>query len=145
MKLIFMRRGTVACWFIRWFTWSDWSHVAIQFGDRVYEAKAKEGVRKTTLDVALAGTAAHLVMVVRGVDDDQAEAFAGEQLGKPYDWTALVGMLMRRDIQLDDAWDCSEYGYCIALRGGKQLVKEPGNRITPQKLIASPWVEAVDG
>lgn len=141
MKLIFMRRDTLACRAIRWFTFSDWSHVAAMFDDRVYESKAIGGVRKTDILTATEGTTRVKVCRVAGIDDKAAEEWAASQIGKPYDWSALWGLLIRRDIQDDDAWDCSEFGFVIALHGGRQLVREPGNRVTPQKLLASPWVE----
>ena len=43
--------------------------------------------------------------------DDKAAArhWLTRQVGKGYDWTALVGFAFRRDWQLTDKWFCSEH------------------------------------
>lgn len=63
-----------------------------------------------------------------------------DQVGKPYDWTALVGWLLWRDWSEDDSWYCSELAIAAALVGGKTLADRP-RRIGPRLAheLAAAW------
>jgi hypothetical protein len=56
-------------------------------------------------------------------------------VGKPYDLTALFGLLMRRDWQEEDRWFCSELvGWAFAQGGSPLFRADALHRITPQNL-----------
>lgn len=144
MQILFTRRGTLTCRVIRFLTWSQWSHVAVVIGDRVYEAMAATGVRCTTWQAALDGVTRHDLLSAGGADPVLAEAFLRAQVGKPYDWTAICGMFMRRDWQRDDRWECTELAAAALLAGGLQPFRKPMNRVVPEDLWTSPLLGAVE-
>lgn len=66
-------------------------------------------------------------------------AAACNQIGKPYDWTALFGLLLHRDWQEDDSWFCSELVAWAFAQGGDPLFRpEALHRVTPQHLWMLP-------
>lgn len=144
MQLLFVRRPTLACAAIRVATWSPWSHVAAVFGGTVFEATVRHGVRKTLPSVVLANSVDHAWAEVP-CRTDPTLRFLEAQLGKPYDWTAIFGIMTRRDWQEDDSWFCSELVATAADAGGVSLIHKPKNRVTPGDLWSSPVVRGHDG
>ena len=136
MRLLFLRRSTPACVAIRLATWSRWSHVAAVFGSTAFEATAKHGVRRTNVYDVLAGATDHAWANVP-CRTEPALRFLELQLGKPYDWTAILGILTRRDWQEDDSWFCSELVAATALAAGAPLIHKPQNRVTPEDVWSS--------
>lgn len=73
--------------------------------------------------------------------------FAQAQVGKPYNWMALVNMALhrRRRFTLDQhRWFCDELLYATCMAGGLDLLdtKNPLN-LTPYEVMLSPyWREA---
>ena len=60
---------------------------------------------------------------------------ARSQVGKPYDLTALFGLLMHRDWQEDDSWFCSELVAWAFAQGGAPLFRADAmHRVTPHHL-----------
>ena len=140
MHLLFSRRSTFASAAIRAVTWSRWSHVAVVFGTEAWESRAATGVQRIDYVDAVAGLRNADVCYVR-CNDIKARAFLMQQWGKPYDWTAPLGIFLHRDWQEPDSWFCSELAAAAALAGGTVIVNKPGNRITPEDLYNSPVVE----
>ncbi|KAG0188260.1 hypothetical protein DFQ28_005152 [Apophysomyces sp. BC1034] len=72
-------------------------------------------------------------------------AAAASQIGKPYDYTAILGLGLRRDWQQDDAWFCSESVAWAFDSAGHPLFRPDSlRRVTPQHLwmlAPSPPVE----
>ena len=92
---------------IRAVTWSDWSHVAIIDGEEVIEA-TWPAVRVVPLADVIVKHSRFVVADIPCQDPAAVIAAARSQIGKPYDLTAIFGMLARRDWQEADAWFCSE-------------------------------------
>lgn len=144
MKIAFFRGNTLASLLIRLVTWSNWSHVALVDGDEVIEA-VRKGVRATKLARVIAAHSACQI-VEFPVGDEVAAAIiqaARSQIGKPYDVTALVGMLAHRDWQNGDRWFCSELAAWSFAHAGAPLFR-PGAlyRVTPQHLWMLPGRES---
>lgn len=97
---------------------SEWSHVGIidRDGVTVIESIIPAGVVKTHInDFKSRYTETHIatVPVKAGVD---AYKLARSQLGKPYDFRALLSMLGTRDWEDPNAWVCSELvAHCTGL------------------------------
>lgn len=75
-------------------------------------------------------------------DLDAAHNFARAQIGKPYNWRALVnmGMHRKRKFTMDQkSWFCDELVYAAAMAGGLHLLKtrNPFN-LTPYEVTLSP-------
>jgi uncharacterized protein YycO len=119
---------------IRAVTWSDWSHVAIVDGDEVIEA-TWPAVRVAPLAEVVAKHSRHTFAEIPCQDAAAVIAAVRSQVGKPYDLTALFGMLVRRDWQEADAWFCSELvAWAFAEAGAPLFRPEALYRITPQHL-----------
>lgn len=120
---------------IRICTWSDWSHVAIIDGDVVIEATAPAGVRRFPVVQAIDHAKRAQLVELPCRDPQAVIAAAASQIGKPYDYTAIVGLGLHRDWQEDDAWFCSELVAWAFERAGEPLFRpEVMRRVTPQHL-----------
>lgn len=64
------------------------------------------------------------------------------QRGKPYDYTALAGMVIHRDWAANgNSWFCSELVAWAFNEAGSPLLRtEHKNRITPEDLLMSPLI-----
>lgn len=122
---------------LRLFLMSRWNHVAIQVGGVVYESVWGKGVIQHPAHASV-----HRWERVSSVDVDVADvaallAFLNSQVGKPYDWRAILAFPFRGSWQKRDAWFCSELVYeALRVGGGKLPDRLPANRITPRDL----WV-----
>jgi uncharacterized protein YycO len=139
MRLIFSRRRTLSSALIRWFTWSRWSHVSVQVSDTlVIDSRALAGgVHYHPVERLLAESSAHEVVDLPLPDEAAALAWLQEQIGRPYDWSAVLGVLWR-SVRWDepDAWFCSELVEGAIVAGGLSRYRAPPARITPELL----WV-----
>lgn len=139
VQLLFSTSGGPISALIRTATWSRWSHVALVVGNDVIEASPRFGVRQIKLKHAI-GEAKETTVVERPARSPQRiiEA-AHSQLGKPYDWTAVLGLGLRRDWQGIDAWFCSELIAWAAAEAGEPWYRcESLRRVTPQHLWMLP-------
>lgn len=63
------------------------------------------------------------------------------QLGKPYDWTAVIGVGLHRDWDTEEAWDCSELGLWACYRAGYIPLRSAHlNRVVPDHWLFSPYL-----
>ena len=132
----FCRSETIAGKVIRLMTMGKWNHVGIEVNDIVYDADAGRGVTTASLDIFLARyTEAEAVDVAV----PKAEAFISflkSQIGKPYDYLAILAFPFRRDWQREEAWFCSEYAAKAALVGGVlPALRLPRHKVTPDQLF----------
>jgi uncharacterized protein YycO len=124
---------------VRWATWSWAAHVGFRLPDgRVLDATPQFGVSiRTATDE---GTARYFLP--RAPQDlvRNAVAYASQQVGKPYDWTAIFGMAVRRDWHKDNKWYCAELVEAAFDNVGCQLLNDYNqlDRITPRDLLLSP-------
>ena len=96
-------------------------------------------VRVAPLAKVIAAHSAHIIVDLPCYSPAEVINAARSQIGKPYDLTALFGLLMHRDWQEDDSWFCSELVAWAFSRGGSPLFRrEVMHRITPQHL----WILA---
>lgn len=139
-------------WGIRAFTWSKWSHFEFlipgegYLGAHLGECRTPEGlvipsgvqIRPFDYDPGCTYQLADLECPdsIR----DKILAAATSQIGKPYDLTALFGIVAHRDWKEPDSWFCTELGEWACETGGLPLLNDAGefNRITPGMLYMSP-------
>ncbi len=135
VSLLFSTSGHPMSAAIRLGTWSDWSHVAIIDGDVVIEATAPAGVRRFPVVQAIDHARKAAIGDLPCRDPQAVIAAAAYQIGKPYDYTAIVGFGLHRDWQEDDAWFCSELVAWAFQHAGDPLFRaECLRRVTPQHL-----------
>lgn len=134
MKILLCTSSLVGAAAIRAVTWGKYSHAAIIDGDEVIEA-VYPCVRKAKLSDVIQNHTNYLVVDIACTNEGAAIAAARSQIGKPYDWTALFGLLLHRDWQEDDSWFCSELVAWAFQQAGSPLFRpEAMHRITPQHL-----------
>lgn len=132
MRLIFCRKHSLGSWLIRVATWSRWSHCVIVDGTHGIDSTFLHGgVRRRPLGDSLAGYSHTAAVDIAVPDEAAALEFARGQIGKPYDWTAIVGFIVRRDWAEPDAWFCNELAEASLSAGGRARWRADLNRITP--------------
>ncbi|CUA82081.1 MULTISPECIES: YiiX/YebB-like N1pC/P60 family cysteine hydrolase [Gulbenkiania] len=146
IQLLFTTTRLPASWLIRLGTWSAWSHVALVDGDRVIESVMGHGVRSVPLSSAIARASDHVMVSLPAHNAAAIIAAARTQLGKPYDYTAILGLGLHRDWQEDDAWFCSELVAWAFQQAGEPLFRpDCMRRVTPQHLYMLPAPEVAFG
>lgn len=144
IQLLFTTTRWPASWLIRAGTWSTWSHVALVDGDQVIESVMGHGVRRVPLYSAIRRSSRHALVSLPARNPALIIAAAAEQIGKPYDYTAIFGLGLHRDWQEDDAWFCSELvAWAFQLAGEPLFRAECLRRVTPQHLYMLPALPEV--
>ncbi|MBX9687082.1 MAG: hypothetical protein K2X27_10295 [Candidatus Obscuribacterales bacterium] len=139
--LRFITSNSVVSQAIRAVTWSEYSHVDLivksNAGLALLGAQA-DGVKLRTWNYCQPTKILNLYADVPDKAGEQVFEFTHAQIGKPYDYTALVGNLLHRDWQEDDSWFCSELIAAAFDKAGYPLLNGSANRITPGMLLRSP-------
>lgn len=131
-------------WAIRACTWSSWSHVAIVDGQDVIEATALQGVACSRLADRQQQDARWQIVELPCADPAAVIAAARSQVGKPYDYTAIVGLWLHRVWKNADSWFCSELVAWSFAKAGLPLFRSDAlQRVTPQHLWMLPPLENV--
>lgn len=147
LRMIFTNSKKPAAPLIRFVTWSDFSHVAILMNDEEIIHSDFHGVRIEPLK-DLQERSKNWMIVEYECDCPEAVIEACKtQLGKPYDFTGLFGILFRDiNLQDDSKWWCSEfpmYGSMIA--GWPTFNVEYIHRLTPQHWLMLPHTKIAFG
>lgn len=132
MRLIFARSRSAGSFLIRAFTWSRWSHVGVIDGDTVIDTTFKRGVAVSSLADFIASHSKTEQIDVAVPDEVAAHLWMQMQIGKPYDWTAIVGFVFRRPWGKTNRWFCSELVESALIVGGRRRFREDLQRITPR-------------
>jgi uncharacterized protein YycO len=134
---------------IRWRTWSDISHTAAfvgATGDEVIEAW-EGSVRRQSWKVGHAsGTRIEIYRVPCTLDQRREfYNFLSGQIGKPYDYSGILGFMLRAKTESKDSWFCSELVFSAARAAGIDLLSriEP-YQVSPGDLNVSPLLEPVE-
>ena len=114
-------------------TWSSWSHVALVLPDGIHAVEATwPRVRLTTVAQIRHAHRKTTMADLPCLYPDLAGAWALAQVGLPYDWGALVGMLLERDWTEPWSWFCSELVAAAFEEGGSPLFRKSAiYRVTP--------------
>lgn len=117
------------------------AHVAVAFhgGTMIYEAVPRHGVRAVAAGAYFTRHARreYAAFDVPGADEAAGEAFARTQIGKRYDWRAILGFatLDRRTRERAGYWQCAEFAYAVIARAGVPLFSP--ERTNPAQLWPS--------
>lgn len=138
VKAIFSRNKTVFSFGIRLFSsihtprLAKYSHCGLILPDNtITESTFKTGVQNCTFeDFSTRATKLEIVTYVIP-DADACYEYARQQISKPYDKTAVIGMPLNRDWQQDTDWFCSELLLACLAKGGKTLSTSYHN-MTPE-------------
>lgn len=138
MKLVLCTRPmNIGAWLLRAAMWSKWSHSAIYDEERelVYATTFWGGGCKVH---AAADFFAHYTrhdirdLPVPAEKLAEARAWLEAQLGKKYDWTALLSFVVHRDWSDDDRWFCSEHAEAFISQYATPRFRSKASRVTPQ-------------
>lgn len=135
MNIIYCKSNSIAGRLIRLFTFSKWNHVAIEYNGQVIDSTARHGVSMSSLNDFIVRYDETYTEAIRGVNEFTVWSFLKSQLGKGYDFRAIVALPFRKPWQDDTRWFCSELVAAALIRGGKKLKINSG-RVTPRDL----WV-----
>ena len=127
-------------WVIRAWTWAEYAHVGFTLADgRVLDATPQLGVA--------VHTPLHMPRLAEFRVDAPPEvlraavAYAGSQLGKPYDWRAVLGIGLHQDWRCEDRWFCADLVAAAFERAGYPLLHADHlGRVTPRDLLLSPFL-----
>lgn len=156
VRLRFTKNNTITSHVIRAFTWSDYSHVefaldtgflgALGWGGKSKSGiQFKGGVQLRPFDYNYTGEfQAAEVDVPDENTKQQILKFAMSQIGKSYDWTAILGIGFHRDWHENDSWFCSELIAEAFEQAKFPLIRDSVNRITPGMLYELEQVKLVE-
>ena len=137
MKVIFTTDNLPASIAIRVLTASTWHHCAVVIGQEVIEASGLHGVRKVPLD-EFKSRGNWAIYDIHVADDWAANNWLYQQLGKPYDWLGVFGLMLSRRWQNEKRWYCSELVAAAASAGGTEIVRSNLKGVTPRDLWVLP-------
>ena len=144
VDIFFSDSDRIAAKAIKLLTWSDWSHCGLIDVDNrtVIDSRfCAKGVTEYSLtDLYINYPKIKRFRLIN--HGEKALEAMRSQIGKPYDWTALIGNIGRRNWAENDSWFCSELVAWACLQEGRKLVNKDLWRITPQDLWqAITWAE----
>lgn len=142
MKILQYRGTSFLSWGIRFQTRSKYSHSAILMDDGTVVEAWTNGVRRVggISDDHKAGTEVDIFTIDYDFDTARAQLFALDQVGKKYDYWAILRFITRRDEPADDKWFCSELVAAACHDGGCDLLspRMPHGHISPRDIGMSP-------
>lgn len=130
MRVVFGRRLSIGSIAIRMFTWSQWSHCGvITDRDTVIESTSKDGVIETTLDNFKTRYPDYIILNIPARKGWFTRL--SKEMGKPYDWGAIFGIVFRKKWSSPSRWFCSE----LVAHASGVFNEKYINRITPQHIV----------
>ena len=137
--LQFSREATLGSAIIRWNTRSPWSHVDIVQPDgRLLGARLEGGVQSRPAGYAHFTATEHYGIPLTDASTELFHALARQQIGKAYDWSAILGLAFYRNWHDPGRWFCSELVAWLAQSVQYPLVRVAhDDRITPRDLTTS--------
>jgi uncharacterized protein YycO len=117
-----------------WEAFGKWSHCGVLTNKgTVIEAVPFKGVVETPLYKFQDrfGKENTEITAVSCPDPDLAIQFAYSQLGKGYDYLAILGILFRQSWQEPSAWHCAELVETCLVKGGSARFKDSPWHISP--------------
>ncbi len=114
---------------IKALTWSKWSHVELVVGDMTFGARMSGGVKWRPVEKLPFHQYLDIIVEVPG----EFFSIMESQKGKDYDFTALLGWLVRRNWQDPEKWFCSELVAWALQEAGVICVRNI-NRVSPREL-----------
>jgi uncharacterized protein YycO len=135
MQLVLARNRSFGSWLLRTLMWSQWSHSAIYdpFTNQVWDSTwLQGGVRRHHYETWKQNYPFAEFHDAGVLDFEGAREWLDAQVGKGYDWTALLSFVVHRNWQEDDKWFCSELTEMARDLFGKPRFRTSASRVTPQ-------------
>jgi hypothetical protein len=127
---------------IRFYSWSEFSHVDLVLPDgKLLGARLDGGVQIRPPDYEQFTKVKRLVAAVTPRQGTRIYQLALDQIGKPYQMKSIFGFAFRKDAVSTGTWFCSELVAWLFAKVGHPLVFKPVNRVSPEDLIVSPQLK----
>jgi uncharacterized protein YycO len=136
--------GALTCQLIRWQTWCDYSHVDVVIPGVGLLGAQVDGVKIRPFNYAGPNAKVLYQQVDYLTPGEEADLyqFLKAQLGKPYDFGALLGDLLHRDWRNPNKWFCSELVAAAFEQIKRPMLNENVvDRVTPRDLMLCPYLE----
>lgn len=115
--------------------WSKYGHCGVLHEDGVIEASAFKGVVVTPYDEFLTASTRYEVINIPAKDPEAVIAKMLTQVGKPYDWGGIFGIILRqRNWHDEGSWTCSELVAWAFEEAGQVLFRINSWRVKPQDI-----------
>ena len=133
LTVIYSRNHHLGSYLIRVASWfGPWSHSAVITAEgTVIEARGLTGVREVPMVEFMGRATQSEVVWIECPDPAAAVAFAREQIGKRYDFGAILGFITRRNWADRQCWECTELVEAALVAGGRERWRERVYRIHP--------------
>jgi uncharacterized protein YycO len=140
IELLFYKPANLIGKLVCWQTRSQFCHVAVHFEDcTVIEALYKDGVIKRNYDKDKDTDCITLRICVDKTAEESIHCWLENQVGKPYDYLAILRFLSRRKMYSNNRWFCSELAYEAFQQAGVNLLKHTQPwEVSPGLLLRSP-------
>lgn len=124
-------------------TWGEYSHTAVLVEDEVIEAWHRGGVQRNKIwnIPHTDGTEIDVYALRPSLNEKTFVRLLSEEVGKGYDFQAILGFLGRKDLSNPDRWFCSELVFAMAARAGCLLLNAPAYKVDPNLLSYSPLLK----
>lgn len=140
IRMMFTNSNTIGAALIRAVTWSDFSHVVTLIDNDTIIHADFHGVRIEPIIELQNRSKSWMIVEYVCKDSDAVINAMKTQLGKPYDFSGVFGIILRDiDLQDDSKWWCSElpvYGFEVA--NDPKFATTFATRITPQHWLMLP-------
>jgi uncharacterized protein YycO len=133
VTLIYRRSYTIGSILIRLASWfGPYSHVGAITPDGKYviEATISKGVTKTTLSEFEKKSSKSKIVLTQCPNPDKFYQFLEDQIGKPYDWGSIFGIVSREKWDSPDKWQCAELIEVALKYSGRCRFRREVHRIT---------------
>jgi uncharacterized protein YycO len=138
VKLILCRHPALGSYLLRAWMGSRWSHAALWDDERsmVYDTTMQQGGVRASFEYDFfAKYRERRIIDLPSADAAAARTWLKAQVGKPYDWTALIHIFFRvRPWQDPSRWFCSELAAACVNLFVKPLFAADAAAITPYHL-----------
>lgn len=137
IRLRFLQEADPGAHIIHFWTWSQINHVDIILPEGYLGARIIGGVQIRSFNYVKPIKEWFTHIDVTPEVEQKAIAWARLQIGKSYDWSAILGFGFKRDWHQDSSWNCSELAGEMFVQGGDPLFNEEMvsiDRVTPRDL-----------
>jgi uncharacterized protein YycO len=143
IKIRFVDGPGIVSDFIKFWTWSEWSHVDVWTPNGWLGARSNGGVQIRPWDYTKVDKEEIRAITLDDATETNIMNWFHAQIGKPYDFLAIAGMPFRQDWRSDKRWFCSELVAAGFQQAGVELLDvDHLNRVTPRDLYLSPLLKA---
>ena len=147
IKFLFYKPKNICGYLISWQTRGKYSHVSCLLNNKIIiESIEKNGVIERNINgLDLLADIYILNICIQQEKIENIQKWLLNQVGKKYDWLAILRFLSRRKMQNNNKWFCSELCYCALLENGISLLNNTECwEVSPTLLSRSPILSKVD-